>query len=688
MDKKAAEERILKLRKEIDRYRYQYHVLDQLEISEAALDALKHELYKLESEHPELITPDSPTQRVAGGVMKGFRKVEHAERMLSLEDVFSFEEVEQWLERLRKLRPRASFDFYVDPKMDGLAVAIIYENGLLRIGATRGDGSVGEDVTHNIKTIEAIPMHLRTPRGSEIASFLSTYKGACDAKKAGRMFETHAGRFEVRGEIYMTKGRLEALNETLKKRGEPELANPRNASAGSVRQLDPKIAAERGLSFMGYGFLGDHGLTTVEQRYEAMRLLGFPTNPLGKRCDSINAVKRVFEEIGKKREKLDYWIDGAVISVNDRGLLESLGVVGKTPRGMVAWKFPAEQGTTIVRDIRVSVGRTGALTPVAVMDPVRLAGTTVTHASLHNEDEIKRLGLKVGDTVIVEKAGDVIPKVVKVLPKLRTGKEYSFHMPKKCPICGSPVERKEGEVATVCTNRKCFAQELARLLHFVSRQALDIRGLGDRIVEQLIQEGLVREEADFFRLTPDDLLGLEGFAEVSSKKLVDEIQARRRVPLARFINALGIRHVGEETARDLAAHFGSFADVRKASKEELESVEGVGGVVADSIAAFFRDEKESERLDRLLEEVETERAAKKKPGKLTGTAWVFTGSLDAMSRDEAKAKVRALGASVSESVSKKTSYVVVGEDPGSKEAKAKKLGVRILSEEEFLRMVG
>jgi DNA ligase (NAD+) len=687
MNKKEAQERVLKLRKEIDRYRYQYHVLDKLEISEAALDALKHELYKLESEHPELITPDSPTQRVAGKAMKGFKKVTHASRMLSLEDAFSYEEVEQWLERLKKIRSRASFEFYVDPKMDGLAVTIIYEDGALQIGATRGDGRVGEEVTHNLKTIEAIPMHLRVPRDSEIDSFLSKHKGKCDAKNVRKMFESHSGSLEIRGEVYMTKGQLEKLNKKLKKRGESELANPRNASAGSVRQLDPKIAAERGLSFMGYGFLGDHGLTTTEQQYEAMRLLGFPVNSHGKLCTSLGEVKRVFESIGNKRDSLDYWIDGAVVSMNDRNLLESLGVVGKTPRGIIAWKFPAEQGTTVVRDIRVSVGRTGALTPVAVMDPVQLAGTTVTHASLHNEDEIKRLGLKVRDTVIVEKAGDVIPKVIKVLHKLRTGKEKSFHMPSKCPICGSAVERRKGEVATVCTNKKCFAQELARLLYFVSRQTLDIRGLGDKIMEQLLQEGFVREEADIFKLKPQDLLGLEGFAEVSSQKLVDEIQEHRKVPLARFINALGIRHVGEETAMDLASNFGNFSDFRKASKEELASVEGIGGVVADSIVNYFKDRRESDRLGRLLKEIEPGHAAKKVKGKLTDTTWVFTGSMDAMSRDEAKQRVRALGAKVSESVSKKITYVVVGDDPGSKYDKAKKIGVKILSEKEFLKML-
>lgn len=685
MNRFEAKERIQKLRKEIARYRYQYHVLDELEISEAALDALKHELHELEQAYPDLITPDSPTQRVAGKAMDAFRKVAHREAMLSLEDAFSFTEMERWFERLKKLRPNAAFDFYVDPKMDGLAVSIVYVDGRLDVGATRGDGRVGEDVTHNLKTIEAIPMRLRIPDEREVNRFIKKHGRACDAKKVRKMLLMHRGRQEIRGEVYMTKAQLKELNARLAERGEAALANPRNAAAGSVRQLDPKVAAERGLDFMAYSFLGDHGLKTIEQRYEAMRLIGFPTNPYGKRCDTLEGVKRVFEHLREIRDALAYWIDGVVVSVNDVELLDSLGVAGKAPRGRIAWKFPAEQGTTIIRDIRVSVGRTGALTPVAVMDPVQLAGTTVTHASLHNEDEIERLGLKVGDTVIVEKAGDVIPKVIKVLPKLRTGKEKTFRMPKKCPICGSPVERKAGEVATFCTNSKCFAQELAKLSHFVGKSALDIRGLGEKIVEQLIQEGLVRERADFFKLRPEDLYGLEGFAEVSSEKLVDEIQSHRKVPLARFINALGIRHVGEETAADLASHFGTFEALRKASKEELADVEGVGNVVAASIAEYFSDPLESEHLDALLREVAPGTETRKRKGKLSQTTWVFTGSLNTMSRDEAKARVRALGADVSESVSKKTTYVVAGMNSGSKYEKAKELGVSILTEDEFLR---
>jgi len=667
MDKKATEAkiRIDKLRKEIDKYRFQYHVLNSLEISEAALDSLKHELYELEQDHPDLITPDSPTQRVAGEPLPGFKKVTHAVRMLSIEDAFSFAEVEEWLERMRKLKPQEKFDFFAELKMDGLAVSLIYEDGSLVLGATRGDGTVGEEVTHNLRTIDAIPLKLRVPAEHEIDEFLKKHGGNLDEKKVRDILTTHVGRIEARGEVYMTKRQL------------------------AIRQLDPKIAAERGMSFFGYAMVGDYGTRTHEQTHELLALLGIPTNPNFRRCKNLNGVAEFQAEIGQKRDKLDYWIDGVVVNVNDDALFKSLGVVGKTPRAVIAWKFPAEQGTTVVRDIIVSVGRTGALTPVAVMDPVHLAGTTVTHASLHNEDEIGRLGLKIGDTVIVEKAGDVIPKIIQVLPKLRTGKERVFRMPLKCPICDSPVRRKEGEVATVCTNRNCFAQELASILHFASRYALDIRGLGDKIAEQMIQNGLVREWADLYRLTPDDLIELEGFADVSSKKLYEEIQAHRSVDSARFINALGIRHVGEETARDLAAAFGSFEKLRQATKDDLMAIEGIGEVVADSIVAFFADPREAKRVDNLLEYVEVKKSASRGPGgKLSGTSWVLTGSLESMSRDEAKEKIRALGGDISESVSAKTTFVVAGESPGSKYEKARKLGIEILDEQEFLKKVG
>lgn len=687
MTKQDAEGRILKLRKEIDRYRYQYHVLNNLEISEAALDALKHELYRLEQMYPDLITSDSPTQRVAGEVAKGFKKVTHATRMLSLEDVFSREEADEWFVRITKLAPRAKLEFYAEVKLDGLAISVVYQDGKLIQGATRGDGRVGEEVTQNVRTIESLPLQLRTPSEREIESFLKKHQGALNVGRVRSILTTHHGRIEARGEVYMLRKQLEALNKKLKARGEPLLANPRNASAGAIRQLDATIAAERGLSFLGWQLLGDLGTTTHEQAHELMPLLGIPSNPLNRLCRSLDEVQKFYEEIAKKRDHLAYQIDGTVVNVNDDALFDRLGVVGKTPRAAVAWKFAAEQGTTIVREIQVSVGRTGALTPVAVMDPVQLAGTTVTHASLHNEDEIKRLGLKIGDTVIVEKAGDIIPKIIEVLPKLRTGKEKAFHMPAKCPMCGSPVSRKEGEVATMCTNKGCFAQELARLLHFVGRQSLDIRGIGDKIAEQLLQEGLVHEPADIFSLTPGDVEPLEGFAEVSAKKIVDEIQAHRHVTLDRFINGLGIRHVGEETARDLATAFGSFDAFRSATEEELAAVEGIGEVVAKSIVEFFHDHREASRVDHLLKFIEVAHAAKKQKGPLAGTSWVLTGSMEAMSRDEAKEKIRALGGDVSESVSKKTSFVVVGEDPGSKAEKAKKLGIDILDERAFLKKI-
>ena len=688
MNRKDAEARIAKLREEINRYRYQYHVLDALEISEAALDALKHELYTLESEYPDLITPDSPTQRVGGAPVKGFKKVQHAERMLSLEDVFSFEELEEWLARIVKLAPSDHFDFYADPKMDGLAITLVYEDGVLQFGATRGDGRVGEDVTHNIKTVESIPFAFRKPNQKEIEGFLKTFEGQCDADLVQNLFEAPKGRFEVRGEIYMAVKQFDALNANLKKKGEAVFANPRNAAAGSIRQQDSKIAAERGLSFMSYGFLGNHGLWTTSSRYGAVKLLGFPMNQYGGYCKTLSDVKRLFEKLGQKRERLPYWIDGMVVSVNDRRLGERLGIVGKTPRSIVAWKYPAEQGTSIVRDIIVSVGRTGALTPVAMLDPVQLAGTTVQRATLHNQDEIDRLGVKIGDTVIVEKAGDVIPKIVQVLPNLRSGKERDFLMPKACPICGSAIERRKGEVAFFCTNPGCFAQERERIIHYASKAGLDIKGLGDRIVEMLIQEKLVREESDLYQVTPKELLGLEGFAELSAQKLVDEIQAHRKPPLGRFINALGIRHVGEETARDLAEHFGSFEAFRSANKEELEAIEGIGEKVADSIVAFFADAIISKRIDRLMECVEPEMAVKKKGGKLDGKVFVFTGSMDVMGRDEAKELVRSLGGDASDSVSRKTDYLVTGESTGSKLDKARKLGIEILDEKGFLGLVG
>jgi DNA ligase (NAD+) len=678
--------RIEKLRAEITRLRYEYHVLNNLSISEAALDSLKHELFKLEEQFPDLITPDSPTQRVAGAALPGFVKVTHQIPMRSLEDVFSREEADAWLARLRKLQPESPFNFFAELKMDGLALSLIYENGILVQAATRGDGRVGEEVTHNARTIESLPMRLRVPSESELKAFCKKYGKTIDESAFRRFVTTHVGRIEIRGEVYMTRKQLESLNKIMVARGDAPLANPRNASAGAIRQLDPRIAAERKLSFCRWQLLAESGLNTYEQSHEAMALLGIPGSGYLRFCENLDEVEAFQKEIGEKRESLPFQIDGMVVKVNTIPLFESLGVVGKTPRGAIAWKYAAEQGTTIVREIHVSVGRTGALTPVAIMDPVQLAGTTVTRASLHNEDEIDRLDLRLGDTVIVEKAGDIIPKIIQVLPALRTGKEKEFRMPTTCPMCGARVERREGEVATVCSNRACFAQELARLLHFVSRAALDIRGLGDKIVEQLLQAGLVREPADFFVLTPGDFLGLEGFAEISSQKLAKEIQAHREASLDRFIYALGIRHVGAQTARDLAQFVGTIKAFRELNPETLLEIDGIGEVVAQAIIAFLQDEQEKERLDNLLEQMNitsVERPQENLP--FSGTTWVITGTLESLSREEAKEKIMALGGHVAESVSKKTSFVVVGAEAGSKYDKAVALNIPILDEEAFLK---
>lgn len=658
MTKQDAKERIAKLREQIAKYRYEMHVLDNLSISEAALDSLKHELYRLEQEHPDLITKDSPTQRVAGKPAEGFKKVTHQVPMLSIEDAFSREEADAWLERMNKLEPRAHFDFFAEIKMDGLAVSLVYEDGHFVQGATRGDGRVGEDVTHNLRTIEAIPLILR--------------------KKI-------PGRVEIRGEVYLTKKQLEQINKKQKQQGGELYANPRNTAAGTIRQLDSSIVAERKLSFYGYSLITDLGTKSHAEAHKMIEELGIPQNPLNRHCKNLDEVERMHAEIYKKRDKLAYWLDGIVVNVNDDRLFETLGVVGKTPRAMIAWKFPAEQGTTKVLDIEVSVGRTGVLTPVALLEAVQLQGTTVTHASLHNEDEIHRLGLKIGDTVIVEKAGDIIPKIIKVLPQLRTGHEKAFHMPKKCPMCGSPVERKAGEVAVVCSNRKCFAQQLANMLHLV--YAFDMRGLGEKIVEQLIQKGFVHEPADVFKLEPGDFLQLEGFAEVSANKLHKEIKDHREIDLDRFINGLGIKHVGEETARDLAQAFGSIEKFRHAKLEDLLAVEGIGEIVAESVVAWMKDKTSAKQLEDLLNVVHVRHVKKAGKGPLTGTSWVITGTLESMSRDEAKDKIRALGGGISESVSKKTSFVVVGDSPGSKFDKAQKLGVTVLEEKEFLKKI-
>jgi len=663
MDKKEAKKRIEKLRKEINHHRYLYHVLDTQEISDAALDSLKHELYELEQEFPDLITPDSPTQRVGGQALTKFSKIKHQVPMLSIEDVFNYAELDAWQKRISKIIPTTTFDYFTEVKMDGLAVSLVYENGVLVQAATRGDGQVGEDITHNIKTIEAIPLKLREVKNVNLK-----------------------GRIEIRGEVFMTKKVFDKLNQEQGKKGEKPFANPRNAAAGSVRQLDPKITAKRKLNFFGYDLITNLGQKTHEQVHKIIKDLGVPVNSFSSKCNNLQEIEVFYKKILQKRETLDYWIDGIVINVNNVELMDKLGVVGKTKRGMVAYKFPAEQTTTVIEDVYFNVGRTGVLTPVANLKPVSIGGTTVSHATLHNIDEIKRLGVKIGDTVIIERAGDVIPKVIQVLPKLRTGKEKQIKIPDKCPICASKVIRKKGKVGLYCSNPNCFAQERRKINHFISKKGMNIDGLGTKIVEQLMNEGLINNYADIYQLTEDDLKPLERFADKSAQNIIRAINSSKKISLAKFIYSLGIRHVGEETAIDLAQYFGSIESIKKASLKDLENVQDIGAIVAQSVFDYFHDKKNLHLLAELLKYIEIEKVVQVKQT-LKGQIFVLTGSLEGLTRDQAKDKIRKLGGNISSTVSKNTDYVVVGKEPGSKFDKAKRLGVKAISENEFLKLV-
>lgn len=673
MSKSQVADRIAKLRDLINDYRYHYHVLDESIMSEAAADSLKHELSQLEAEYPELITPDSPTQRVAGAPLPGFTQFEHSSRMLSLNDVFDEAELEAWRERLLKLLPTGTvLEYFADVKMDGLALALIYQDGILVRGITRGDGFIGEDVTANIRTIESVPLRLR------------------DSPKFKYLLH---GRTEIRGEVVMYKDDFARLNKARAAAGKPLFANPRNTAAGTIRQLDPNLVAGRPLHFRGYDLQRDGDdpaeIPTYAFAYQAMQELGFLTNRQTAIFTTIADLLGFAKKWEAKRKKLPFNTDGLVIKVNDRSLYRRLGVVGKAPRGAVALKYAAEQATTKVKDIFLSIGRTGVATPVAMLEPVVIAGSTVQMATLHNESEVARKDIRVGDTVIVHKAGDIIPEVVQPLIKLRDGSEQPFKMPTHCPECNTKlVKYKAEDAAWRCPNEACPSRSWKRIEHFASKAALDIEGLGEKNVIALLNAELVKDQADIYTLRPEDLLQLDRFAEVSAHKLVTAIQSKKQPPLGRFIYGLGIRHIGTQTAIDLANHFRSLAAVSEATIDQLAEVEGVGEVVAESLVEWFSEPANRALLQKFHSLEVRPQPVKKVGGKLNGKKFVITGSLESLGREEAGEKVRALGGTFQSSVGKDTDYLVVGANVGAaKLAKAAKLGTTQLTETEFLKLL-
>lgn len=702
MNKNDIQNRIEKLRKEIDKHRRAYHVLDAPEIPDEAYDSLMEELILLEKENPEFKSATSPTQRVGAEPLKAFKKVRHAKQQWSFDDIFDFAGLVAWDEKIKRMVEKTEFkaeplEYVCEMKIDGLKMVLTYENGALVVGATRGDGSVGEDVMSNLKTIKSVPLELEQKVSAIVV-----------------------------GECWLSKKELARINVERQKKGEAQFANTRNAAAGSIRQLDPRIAAQRKLDSFIYdidemygSWNMDHGKVNAEmpetqvRELELLNKLGFKTNKDYRLCKSVKEIQEFYESWIDKKNQQDYEIDGIVIKVNSRKLQDALGYTGKSPRWGIAYKFPAQQVTTVVEDIKVQVGRTGALTPVAHLRPVLVAGSTVSRATLHNEDEINRLDVRIGDTVVIRKAGDVIPEVVSVLKDLRTGKETQFSMPEKCPICGGKVERKtvgvkkvsvaEESAAHYCMNQKCFAVEMGNIIHFVSRKGFDIVGLGESIVEQLMNEGVISNASDIFELTEGDLKPLERFAERSAEKLIESIEKSKTVSLEKFLYALGIRFVGEETAVLIAGNLQLVASRKIQTLDDLvqvfpsiavqqwQSIKGIGEKSAESLVEWFSKKENIE----MLRKMHIAGVMLEAPGevddtesyKFSGLTFVLTGELVGFTRDEAKDMIRKKGGSVSSSVSKKTDYVLAGENAGSKLQKAKDLGVKVLTEEEFVKLL-
>ncbi len=662
---KETAERYQKLKSAVNKYRTAYHVYDKEEISEEALDALKAELVGLEGEYPTLVSPDSPSQRVAGGPLPQFKKVRHSVAQWSFNDAFTEQDVRDFDTRVRRLLGGKQPTYTLELKIDGLKVVLTYEKGILKTAATRGDGVVGEDVTHNVRTIESVPLVLERP---------------IDAV--------------VEGEVWLSEKMLKEINVLRKKEGEPLFQNPRNAAAGTIRQLDPKIAAERKLDTFIYDVAASSEPlpNTQHEELEYLRKLGLKVNPHFELARSVEEILEYWQKWQKKSKAQGYWVDGVVIKVTEREYQDRLGYTGKAPRFAIAFKFPAEQVTTVVEDIVLQVGRTGALTPVAHLRPVLVAGSTVSRATLHNEDEIKRLDVRLGDTVILQKAGDVIPDIVRVLPELRPKGTKPYRWPERVLECGGTgrIERIPGQAAWRCVAKNSFAVVRRKFRHFASRGALNIEGLGPSTVDALLEKKLVAHFDDFFTLKEGDLLELEGFAEISAKKLIDSIQkVAEGVPLSRLLTGLSLPHVGEETALLLAQHFKTIDDLVRATEGKLSAIAGIGPIVASALVEWFADKENQQLLARLQKVVSivSEKTAGKKNLPLAGKTFVLTGGMESLSRDEAKQKIRALGGDVSSSVSKNTDYVVAGEDAGSKLDKATALGVKILSESEFLKLL-
>ncbi len=666
--KSAVRAKIEKLRETIREHEYRYYVLDDPKISDAEFDKLMNQLKALEAKYPDLVTPDSPTQRVGGSPREGFQTVRHKRPMLSLDNAFSYDELREFDRRVRELAGRERVEYVAEHKFDGLSMSLQYDGGVFARGVTRGDGTTGEDVTPNVRTIRSVPLRVDS-------ATLKKLRLAAD--------------FEVRGEIIMPRSAFEELNRQQEEQGGKRFANPRNAAAGAVRVLDPAITASRRLDFYAYMLLAG-GRVPVKRHSDALEALvklQFKVSRDWKLCRTLDEVLKYCEAWESRREKLPYEIDGIVIKVNDIALQEELGFTAKAPRWAVAYKYPAHQATTVVKDIQVNVGRTGVLTPVAILEPVQVGGVTVSRSTLHNMDEVQRLGVQIGDTVLIERAGEVIPHVLKVVKEGKNRRP--FVMPKECPVCGTKIHKAEGEVAYRCVNAACPAKLKESLLHFAGRHAMNIDGLGAKIVDQLVDKGLVKDFADLYSLKLEQLAGLERMAEKSAQNLLDEIEASKSNSLARLIYALGIPFVGERTAQLLAEHFGSLDKLASATVEELSEVAEVGPKVAASIVEFFSEPANRKLVEKLRKAGLrfTEERKAPRDSRLAGKTFVFTGALAHRSREDAEELVASHGGKVSSSVSKKTDYVVVGTEPGSKYDKAKSLGVTILDEAQFEKLL-